>query len=85
MQPNDTNSTRLFRAQLGKTIRTLRNEQHLSLRKFGLMIGVDYTYLFDIEHGKANASVDVLVKIASGLNVEVWELFYGARDSRDAC
>ena len=60
---------------LGETVRRLRNEQGLSLRKFGLMIGMDYSYLFDIEHGTANATVDVLSKIAGGLGVSIKDLF----------
>lgn len=62
------------RLALGNKIRELRNEQGLSLRKFGLMIGMDYSYLFDIEHGTANTTVDALIKIATGLDKKVSDL-----------
>ena len=64
-----------YKPDLGNRIRALRNEQGLSLRKFGLMVDVDYTYLFDIERGHANATVDTIAKIASGLGVDMKELF----------
>lgn len=44
------------------------------MRKFGLMIGMDYSYLFDIEHGTANTTVDALIKIATGLDKKVSDL-----------
>jgi len=47
----------------------------MSLRKFALMVGMDYTYLCEIEKGTANATIDILDKIALGLNVELPELF----------
>ena len=71
--------TRL-RVQLGKAIRALRNDQRISLRKFGLMTGMDYQYISLIERGQANASVDALEKIASGLDVEVRDLFNQAAE-----
>ena len=39
------------------------------------MIGVDYSYLCNIENGKANATIDVIEKIALGLNVEIRDIF----------
>lgn len=39
------------------------------------MVGMDYAYICSIEGGKANPTLDVLSKIASGLDVEIVELF----------
>lgn len=39
------------------------------------MTGIDYAYLSNIENGKANATVDVLAKIADGLGVTIKDLF----------
>ena len=64
-----------YRQSLGIRIRELRTAQGLSLRKLGLMVGMDYSYLFAIEHGTANATIDALVKIADGLDVELKEFF----------
>ncbi|HIT45395.1 MAG TPA: helix-turn-helix transcriptional regulator [Candidatus Aphodovivens excrementavium] len=63
------------RARLGRNIRILRIRRGLSLRKFGQMIGVDYAYLSNIETAKANTTVDVLAKIADGLEVDIRDLF----------
>lgn len=53
----------------------LRSSQNLSQRKLALMINVDYSYLCNIENGKANATIDVIEKIANGLNVRIGDLF----------
>lgn len=63
------------RHALGVRIKNLRTSQRLSIRRLALMIGVDYSYLCNIENGKANATIDVIEKIASGLNVEIRDLF----------
>ena len=63
-----------YRHVLGKEIRRRREDQGLSLRGFASMIGIDYTYLFKIEHGTTNATIDMLVCIADGLGCEPAEL-----------
>lgn len=50
-------------------------QKGLSLRTLGMMVGVDYAYLSNIETGRANATVNVLFKIAQGLEVSVRDLF----------
>ena len=45
--------------------------QGLSLRKLGLMTGIDYAYLSTIENGSANTTVDTLLKICDALDVEL--------------
>lgn len=71
----DNSPVKPHRARLGRNIRILRVKHGLSLRKFGQMIGVDYAYLSNIETAKANATVDVLAKIAEGLDVDIRDLF----------
>lgn len=63
------------RHALGRRIKYLRTSQRLSIRRLALMVGVDYSYLCNIENGKANATIDVIEKIALGLNVEIQDLF----------
>lgn len=65
------------RASLGRRIRDLRSGQSLSQYTFARMIGLDRSYLIDVEHGKRNVSIDNLCKIASGLGVSLSELFDG--------
>lgn len=63
-----------LRMVVGSNIRALRKREGLSLRKCALMIGIDYTYLCEIEAGKSSATTDMLSKIATGLDVEPSDL-----------
>ena len=58
-----------YRAALGRVIRNEREAQGLSLRKFGLMVGLDYKRMHEIEHGKANATINSLLRISEGLGI----------------
>lgn len=60
---------------VGKRIRELRKAQGMSLRKFALMVGISYPYLSNVETGKQSPTVDVLDRIAQGLDVDIRELF----------
>lgn len=61
-------------ATIGKTIHALRAERGLSLRAFGMMVGVHYNQILKIEQGTANPSLKTLYKIAEGLEVEIEDL-----------
>lgn len=61
--------------RLGNRVRMLREEKHLSQRRFALMIGMDKTYLSGIENGNRNATISTLEKISEGLGIEVEDLF----------
>lgn len=67
---------------IGMNIRELREERGMTLRGFGLMIGMDKTYLSGIENGKRNATVSTLDRIARGLDVPIERLFHGAGAKR---
>lgn len=66
-----------LKTQLGTTIASLRSEANMSQNSFALMVGVSRKYLIDIEGGKANPTVDMLERIASGLDTTVGRLFEG--------
>ncbi|WP_411161141.1 helix-turn-helix domain-containing protein [Eggerthella lenta] len=53
----------------------MRVGQGLSVRKFALMVEMDYSHISAIENGRANATVDSLYKIANGLGVSIRDLF----------
>ena len=53
------------RVELGAAIKKLRVGQGLSVRKFALMVEMDYSHISAIENGRANATVDSLYKIAN--------------------
>ena len=67
-------SQSLLRQRLGDAIRVEREAQGLSLRKLGLMVGVDYKRLCEMEQGKANATINTLLRVSVGLNVPLSSL-----------
>ena len=59
---------------LGKTIKMLREEQHLSQRRFALMVGTNQTHLWQIECSQVSVGIDLLCRIADGLDIKVKDL-----------
>jgi len=60
---------------IGDRIRQLRKEQSLSQEKLGDKADLHYTHIGSIERGEKNWSIDTLIKVAKGLNIEVADLF----------
>jgi len=60
---------------IGDRIRQLRKEQGLSQEKLGDKAELHYTHVGSIERGEKNWSIDTLIKVAKGLNIEVADLF----------
>lgn len=63
--------------QLGMRIRFLRKQKNISIEDLALESNVNRNYLGDLERGTRNPTIEVLTKIASGLNVSLEELFKG--------
>lgn len=63
-----------YSAMLGARIRFLRKRAGLSLRTFGMMIGVHHNQILLIEQGKSNPSLQTLLRIAEGLDVSLSDL-----------
>jgi transcriptional regulator with XRE-family HTH domain len=59
---------------LGNRIKELRLEKELSQEKFALLVGIDRTYVQDIESGTRNISIVVIQKIALALGITISEL-----------
>jgi len=60
---------------IGDRIRQLRKEKRLSQEKLGYESELHCTHIGSIERGQKNFSIDTLIKVAKGLNVEVADLF----------
>jgi transcriptional regulator with XRE-family HTH domain len=60
---------------LGKRIQSVREKQGLTQEQLEEKTDVNTKYISAIERGKKNVTVNTLMKIAAGLNVEVYELF----------
>lgn len=61
--------------QIGQLLKDLREERGWSLREFGLIVGMNKTYLEDIELGKRNPTMNSLEKIVAGYGLTVKEFF----------
>lgn len=59
----------------GRRVEELRKSQHLSINRLAAMCGMNNTYLGWVERGEVNISLKTQAKIASALDVEIWELF----------
>ncbi len=60
---------------IGDRIRQMRKEKGLSQEKLGYESELHCTHIGSIERGQKNWSIDTLMKVAKGLNVEVIDLF----------
>ncbi|MDO4442345.1 MAG: helix-turn-helix transcriptional regulator [Slackia sp.] len=60
--------------RLGSAIRTARENQGISQRRFALMTGTSRSYLWKIESGSADMGIDILCRIAHALGVKVGDL-----------
>jgi len=60
---------------LAKRVRHLRLMRNMSQEVFAEVVGIDRTYQSQIERAIANPSLEVLCRVANGLNVELVELF----------
>lgn len=61
--------------QIGQLLKDLRDERGWSLREFVLIVGMNKTYLGDIELGKRNPTINSLEKIVAGYGLTVREFF----------
>lgn len=61
--------------QIGQLLKDLRDERGWSLREFGLIVGMNKTYLGDIELGKRNPTINSLEKIVAGYGLTVRAFF----------
>ena len=60
--------------QIGENIKKLRIEKNISQEKLAELADLDRTYVHSIEKGDRNISVEVLLKLAQGLKVEITEI-----------
>lgn len=60
---------------IGTNIRKARNSKKLSQEEFAYKVGMDRSYLSEIENGHKNLSVIMLEQIAAALGVKIAVLF----------
>jgi len=64
-------------AHLGDRIRKLRKKHGWTQVEFAERVGIDRSFLADVERGKRNISILNVELIAKGLNVSLSRLFSG--------
>jgi transcriptional regulator with XRE-family HTH domain len=68
---------------LGRRIRSLREAKDWTQQELGNQADVNYKFLGEIERGQQNPSLNVLVKIASALEVDLPEMLRFEHEASD--
>ncbi len=72
------------RQLFGARIRSLRQQRGMTQQALGEVSDVGYKYLGAVERGhQQNPTLDVISRIAAGLEVEVYELFLFHHEATD--
>jgi transcriptional regulator with XRE-family HTH domain len=66
------------RVRIGKRIKELRKARGLSQERVAEMLDISTNYLSGIECGRENPTLDLLLRLAAALKVDVAALFSGA-------
>lgn len=64
-----------IKVQLGMRIANIRQDRGYSQRMFSSMIGLDRVTLNRIERGEGNPTLETLIRIADGLDVDATTFF----------
>lgn len=72
------------RQEFGARLRALRQAKGFSLRQFALTIGINKSYLVEIEYGRKAPTLDTMEKIACGLGVPISYLLIGVGPIKEA-
>ena len=59
---------------VGQVIREVRNSKNIAQEKMALDSNIDRTYASALERGLKNPSIEVILKLAEGLNYPAWEI-----------
>jgi transcriptional regulator with XRE-family HTH domain len=64
------------RLLLAENLRALRAERRISQEDLANQLGLSRTYMSAIERGRKAPTIDVLARLAAGLNVPIWRLMF---------
>ena len=60
---------------IGLNIRKIRKQKNLTQIELAVAVGIDRSYLSEIENGRANPSISILYAIADVFEIDIIELF----------
>lgn len=63
-----------IKKELGRRIRDIRKIKRITQEKLAEKADVSLSYIAMLEGGKRNPTLDFIVKIAKGLNIEIYQL-----------
>ena len=66
-----------IRVRLGNRVRALRQERHMTQVDLAVTLGIDRSYLSEIETGKKDPSLTILKTIADGFELSLSQLLKG--------
>ena len=64
----------MFLKRIGQNVRTLRKKAKLSQIDLAAAVGIDRSYLSEIENGHRNFTIMLLQNLATVLNVQIEDL-----------
>ena len=68
---------------IGARIKSIRDAKGMTQERLAEVMDINSKYLSNIERGKENPTLDMLIKLANALEVEMWEMFdFGHEVSR---
>lgn len=70
-------------SEVGKRVRTLRQERGYSQDRFAAAAGLDRSYMGQIEGGEKNVTITTIVRIAEALAIDPGEIVRGLRSTTD--
>jgi transcriptional regulator with XRE-family HTH domain len=62
------------RANIGLRFKKFRKQKKLSYRKVEAITGIDHSWISKFEKGRVNFEIDTLLKLASGLKIQISDL-----------
>ncbi|OGW11166.1 MAG: hypothetical protein A2W77_03585 [Nitrospinae bacterium RIFCSPLOWO2_12_39_16] len=60
---------------IGARIKSIRDAKGMTQERLAEVMDINSKYLSNIERGKENPTLDMLIKLANALEVEMWEMF----------
>lgn len=73
-----------YKKGFGRAVRAHREESGLTKERLALMVGINRLTLRRIEAGEANPTLDVIQRIAKGLDAPLSELMAEAETDKNA-